>query len=196
MLGENNIQFIVPSGNFGNLTGGLFAREMGLPFQFFVAANNENDAAVRYMDTAQYTPNQTIPTLSNAMDVGNPSNFVRVLEIFDHDYEAVRDVMQAFKVSDIDTVQTMRSVRYDTGYLLDPHTAVGWHIAEQVDGDDVTQVLIATASPVKFAREIGEATGIAVDDSDEIAALQSRPQRKTAIPNDYSALTALLNGDS
>lgn len=198
VLGVDNIQFIVPSGNFGNLTGGLFAREMGLPFQFFVAANNENDAAVRYMDTAEYTPNITIPTLSNAMDVGNPSNFVRILEICGHDYEAVRDVLQAYKVSDMDTVTTMRAVRYDTGYLLDPHTAVGWHIAEKVASDDVTQVVIATAAPVKFAREIGDASGIAVDDTAEIEALQSRPQRKTIIPNSYDALTALLlanNGD-
>ena len=192
-LCRDDIQFIVPSGNFGNLTGGLFAREMGLPFNSFIAANNVNDAATRYIETARYEPNETIATLSNAMDVGKPSNFVRVLELFNHDYEAVRDVLQAYRVDDAETVATIQSVYAEHGYLLDPHTAVGWRVAEDYGDHDMTKVLIATASPAKFADELTREAGIEVDNSAEITALQRRQARKTAIPNDYNALVALLN---
>ena len=192
VLGRDDIQFIVPSGNFGNLTGGLFARAMGLPFNSFIAATNANDSAVRYIETAQYEPRTSIKTLSNAMDVGNPSNFVRVLELFQHDYEAVRDVMDAYKLDDEATVATMRAVQDLYSYLLDPHTAVGWAIAQEQSDPMMERVLIATAAPVKFANEIEQAAGITIDDSAEIAKLHTRPQRKTSIPNDYVALTKLL----
>lgn len=191
-LCRGDIQFIVPSGNFGNLTGGLFARAMGLPFDSFIAANNVNDAATRYIETARYEPHETIATLSNAMDVGKPSNFVRVLELFGHDYEAVRDVLQAYRVDDVQTVATIQSVFAEHGYLLDPHTAVGWRVATDYGDPDKTKVLIATASPAKFADELRREAGIEVDNSAEIAALQQRQPRKISIPNDYRALVDLL----
>ena len=151
-----------------------------------------NDSAVRYMETGQYEPNDTVPTLSNAMDVGKPSNFVRVLELFGHEYEDVRDVLSAYRLSDEETVATIQRVSKEHGYLLDPHTAVGWEIAERYGDPDKTRVLCATASPIKFAGEIGESAGIDVDNAAEIAKLQERPQHKTTIPNDYTALTQLL----
>ena len=198
VLGRDDIQFIIPSGNFGNLTGGLFARAMGLPFNSFVAATNANDAAVRYLESGFYQPRETIPTLANAMDVGDPSNFVRVLEYFGHDYEAFREVMQAYRVSEAQAVATIKAVQAQHGYLLDPHTAIGWAVGEagsgkwKVEGEKGTRVLVATAAAVKFAGEIAAASGIAVDDSAEIAKLQSHPQRKTTIANEYAALVDLL----
>ncbi len=187
-----DIEFVVPSGNFGNLTGGLFARAMGLPFHSFIAATNQNDAAVRYYQSGTYEPRQTVQTLSNAMDVGNPSNFVRVLELFAHDHEAFKRVLQAYKISDEETIATMKRV-YDThGYLLDPHTAVGWLTAERHANPNKETVIVATASPVKFAGEIKTTTGIEVDDSAAITALQARDKRKTALPNDYEAVKAIL----
>ncbi len=192
VLGHDDIQFIIPSGNFGNLTGGLFAREMGLPFNHFIAATNVNDAAVRYIETAQYAPRETTATLSNAMDVGNPSNFVRVLELFEHDYEAVRDVLQAARVDDATTIQTLCEVYENEKYLLDPHTAVGWRVAQDLGDSEMTRVLVATAAPVKFAGEIRDAAGIEVDNSAEIAALQKRSKRKLTIPNEYEALVQIL----
>jgi threonine synthase len=127
------------------------------------------------------------------MDVGKPSNFERVLELFDQEYEEVRDVVQAYRVDDEQTVATIQSVykRYD--YLLDPHTAVGWRVAAEHGDAALTKVLIATASPVKFAHELRTRAGIEVDDSAEIAALQRRPSRKITIPNTYQALSALLS---
>ncbi len=182
-LQRDDIEFVVPSGNFGNITAGLFAQAMGVPIKGFIAATNENDAAVRYMESAEYEPQPTIATLSNAMDVGNPSNFVRVLELFGHDYEEVRDKIQAYKVSDAETVETMKRVQQEHGYLLDPHTAIGWLVAERHSSGGA--VVVATASPIKFAEEIERASGIAVADEDAIAALQERSKRKTELPNDY-----------
>lgn len=195
-LCRDDIEFIVPSGNFGNITGGLFARAMGLPFESFIAATNKNDSAVRYIETAVYEPRETIVTLSNAMDVGKPSNFVRVLELFENEYESVRDAMQAYRVDDAQTVATMKDVYAKHGYLLDPHTAVGWHIAMEHGDPNKTTVVIATAAPSKFAREIKEKADIDVDNAAEIAKLRQRSKRKVSIPNDYAALTQLLLNQS
>ena len=200
VLQRDDIEFVVPSGNFGNLTAGLFAREMGLPFHTFVAATNANDAAVRYVETGQYEPRETVQTIANAMDVGNPSNFVRVLEIFEHDYEAFRDVMMAYRVSDEEAVATLKKVYEKYGYFLDPHTAIGWRVVEEGGKgkgergkeEKKTTVLVGTAAAVKFAGEIERAAGIEVEDSAEIAKLQSRTQRKVSIPNEYDALVELL----
>lgn len=191
-LGSANIEFVVPSGNFGNLTGGLFAREMGLPFTSFIAATNKNDAAVRYAQSGKYEPRTTIPTLSNAMDVGNPSNFVRILELFGHDHGRFNKLIQAFHVSDEITVATIKAVKANYGYLLEPHTAVGWHISEQHANPDMDTVIISTASPIKFAAEIEKATGIPVDNAEAIKALQTKPVRKTAVSNDYDAFKSIL----
>ncbi len=193
VLGRDDIQFIVPSGNFGNITGGLFAREMGLPFHSFIAATNANDSAVRYIETGQYAPSETIATLSNAMDVGNPSNFVRILELFEHEYEAVRDVLTAAQVDDAATVKTMCDVYRREKYLLDPHTAVGWRVAQELGDAEMARVLVSTAASVKFAEEIMQAAGIVVNNAAEIAALQQRPKRKLAIPNEYAALVTMLH---
>ena len=191
-LQREDIEFIVPSGNFGNLTGGLFAREMGMPFSSFIAATNSNDSAVRYMATGEYKPLPTIQTLSNAMDVGNPSNFVRILELFDHDYKQVCNILQAYQLSDEETISTIQRVWHEHGYLLDPHTAVGWLVAERYGDPEMKRVIVATAAPVKFAQEIEKTAGIAIDDSAEIARLRQLPQRKNSIPNDYTAFTELL----
>lgn len=191
-LGRDDIEFVVPSGNFGNLTGGLFARAMGLPFSQFIAACNRNDAAVRYATTGEYAPLPTVATLSNAMDVGNPSNFVRVLELFHHDWAAFRDVVQAYMISDEITVATIEAVWREHGYLLEPHTAVGWQVAAQHSGPNKQTVIISTASPLKFAAEIEAQTGIAVDNGAAIAALQRRPVRKWSVGGEYTAVKSFL----
>lgn len=193
-LCRDDLAFIVPSGNFGNLTGGLFAREMGVPLHHFIAANNVNDAATRYIETGHYAPRETVATLSNAMDVGAPSNFARVLALFDHEYEAVRDVVTAYRVDDATTVQTIQAVQAEHDVLLDPHTAVGWHVATKFVDPALTRVLVATASPVKFAHELRTRAGIEVDDLAEIARLRQRPARKVSLPNSYEALAELLLG--
>lgn len=191
---QDNLAFVVPSGNFGNLTAGLFARAMGLPFQRFVAATNANDTAVRYARTGRYEPHDTIPTLSNAMDVGNPSNFVRVLELFGHSHEQFGQTLRAHAATDAETVQTMQQVYDRFDYVLDPHTAVGWHVAatHPADLEGFDPILVATADPLKFAQEIEAASGIQLDNRAALAPLQHRAPRKTALPNEYEVLKAHL----
>ena len=194
---QDNLAFVVPSGNFGNLTGGLLARAMGLPFSHFVAATNANDTAVRYTQTGQYDPQPSIPTLSNAMDVGDPSNFVRILELFGHSHEQFSQVMRAGFATDEQTVQTIQQVYDRLGYVLDPHTAVGWHIAAQHTADlqeaGFDPILIATADPLKFAQEIAATSDIHLDNTAALAPLRHREKRKTSLPNDYEALKEAIS---
>lgn len=192
VLDRPDLEVVVPSGNFGNLTAGLFAQAMGVPLARFLAATNANDAAARYHASGQYQPQTTMPTLSTAMDVGNPSNFARVLELFGHEYARFRDVLGAYDVSDAETVTTIRRVYEEHGYLLCPHTAVGWAVAERHGTPGLHPLLVATAAPAKFARELFEATGIHVDNRAAIERLQSRPARKLTLPNDPSALAEVL----
>lgn len=191
-VGSNDLELIVPSGNFGNLTAGLFAREMGVPFASFIAAINENDAAARYYDSGKYEPNTTVQTLSNAMDVGNPSNFARLLELFGHQHERFRNNLTVHSINDKQTAETIQEVYHEHGYLLCPHSAVGWAVAAKHRTPALQPVIIATASPAKFAREIYNATGIEVDDKAELEGLQKRPKRKISIQNRWQDLEEIV----
>jgi threonine synthase len=187
---SENIEFTIPSGNFGNLTAALFAKSMGIPITKLHAATNQNDLVVKYYNTGDYTPQQTISTLSNAMDVGNPSNFARILQYFDHDHSNFAKVIDAHKVSDQETIDTILEVYQSHGYLLDPHTAVAWTIANRINTNN--NFIVSTASPIKFAQEIKNATGIDLDDSEQIAKLQSNDKRKKSLSNEYSAFKDFL----
>ena len=191
-LGRDDLEAVVPSGNFGNITAGLFAQAMGVPIKAFTAATNANTTVPRYLESGDYAPVATLPTLSTAMDISNPSNFTRVLELYGRDHADVAAHLRAFSISDEETIATTQRV-YDTyDYLLCPHTAVGWTVAERYGRPDCQQVLVATASPLKFAAEIEAATEIEVDNRAELEKLYQRPSRKTVIPNDWHALETLL----
>ncbi|MGB0387027.1 MAG: threonine synthase [Ardenticatenaceae bacterium] len=192
VLDRDDLEMIVPSGNFGNLTAGLFAKEMGIPLTHFVAATNSNDAATRYYQSGQYQAAATKETLSNAMDVGNPSNFARVLELFGHNHNRFRDGLRAYSVNDHQTIQTTQQVYNEHNYLLCPHTAVGWRVATEHSTPGKQPVVIATASPTKFANEIEAVTAIHIDNSTQIQQLQTRPKRKTSIKNEWPALQKIL----
>lgn len=192
VLGRQNLEVVVPSGNFGNLTAALFAREMGLPLPRLVAATNANDATVRYFHHGQYQPQPTVQTLSTAMDVGAPSNFDRVRELYGNSYQRVRQVLRGYAVTDEETVATIRRVYESYEYLLCPHSAVAWAVAERCMEEGTRPLVVATASPIKFAGEIQAATGIPVDDAAEIERLRGLPARKHTLVNDIGALEALL----
>jgi threonine synthase len=191
-LGRDDLEVIVPSGNFGNLTAGLFARSMGIPIRAFTAATNSNDVVPRYLEQAVYEPHATRATFSNAMDVGIPSNFARVLELYEHQHPDVVANLSAYAVSEAQTAATLKEVYEQYGYLLCPHTAIGWRVAEVHGRKDCEQVVVATASPLKFAAEIEERTGIYVDNRAELEKLHQRPIRKTVIPNEWAVLESLL----
>jgi len=189
--------FCVPSGNLGNLTAGLWARALGLRGARFIAATNVNDAFVQYLQGNAGLDAATSPaqrTLSNAMDVATPSNLLRIDDLFDHDLEAARRVVTAHRVDDAETLSTMGRVHQNHGYLLDPHTAVGWRAAElhleAHPEDDV--VVLATAHPAKFPQTVRRATGSDVPDPPALAALRDRPRRAEAMTVDASALASRL----
>ena len=144
--------FSVPSGNFGNLAAGVVAHRSGMPVKKFIAATNANDVVPRFFVSREYKPNPTVPTLSNAMDVGDPSNFVRLLELFDHDTGELKKRVDAISISDAATVETMREVHDSCGYILDPHGAVAYRALKKYldDHPEERGIFLETAHPVKF----------------------------------------------
>ncbi len=150
----------VPSGNFGNIAAGLLAMRSGLPVQHFIAACNINDVASHYLETGNFRSRKAIPTLSNAMDVGDPSNFIRVLELFGHDLAAIRNKLSSFTVSDPATSDTIRELFHDYNYLADPHGAVGFKaLQEYLFKTGQKGIFLETAHPVKFPDAVEKATG-------------------------------------
>ena len=140
----------VPSGNFGNITAGLFAQQMGLPIKRFIAANNSNDIFYQYLLTGEYHPRPSTPTIANAMDVGDPSNFSRILDLYKHSYAEIRRHISGFTYTDDEIAETLRETYARTGYLLDPHGACGYRAL--VEGLQPTEmgVFLETAHPAKF----------------------------------------------
>lgn len=145
--------FSVPSGNFGNLTAGMMAMRMGLPIQQFVASTNANDMVPIYLNGSDFQPRQSIETMSNAMDVGNPSNFVRLLSLFDEDRNKMQKIIRGYSFTDKETAETIRQIFSTHEYLLDPHGAVGYlglKKGMKEVGEDVVGVFLETAHPAKF----------------------------------------------
>ncbi len=151
--GNLPIVYSIPSGNLGNLTGGLIAKAMGAPIDRFVIGNNSNNPFVEYLESGEYIPRPSVPTLSNAMDIGRPNNFPRILKLYKNKFEDVQKVCWGASFSDADTERHMRRVHTETGYVMCPHTAVG-HMAMNAFAQDVdidfVQVTVATAHPAKF----------------------------------------------
>lgn len=146
----NDVVFCVPSGNFGNLTAGLIAARMGLPVKRFIAANNRNDVFLEYLQTGVYTPRASVQTLANAMDVGDPSNFARIMDLYGHSADAVRKDICGCRYTDEEIRRTIADVYRKHGYILDPHGACGYQgLADNIRPDE-TGVFLETAHPAKF----------------------------------------------
>ena len=151
---EREFVVSVPSGNFGNLTAGLFAKQMGLPIKHFIAANNRNDIFYNYLQTGEYNPRPSIATIANAMDVGNPSNFARVISLYNNDYDAICKDISGGTFDDRQIAEAVKRVYGETGYLLDPHGACGYLALEERLGEGETGVFLETAHPAKFKETI------------------------------------------
>lgn len=156
---DKELVIAVPSGNFGNLTAGLFAKRMGLPIHKFIAANNQNDIVYNYLKTGKYEPRDSIQTIANAMDVGDPSNFVRVLDLYKHNHAAIAADITGCRYSDNEIRQTMKRVYSECGYLLDPHGACGYQALEDHLGKNQTGIFLETAHPAKFTETVEEVVG-------------------------------------
>ncbi|MGD9931919.1 MAG: threonine synthase [Mangrovibacterium sp.] len=151
--------FSVPSGNFGNLTAGLFAKKMGLPVKRFIAANNENDIVYNYLQTGKYEPRASVATIANAMDVGDPSNFARILDLYDHSYERIKADIKGFRYSDDEIREVVKSVYQQVGYLTDPHGATGYKALTEDLQEGEIGVFLETAHPAKFTDTVEKIIG-------------------------------------
>jgi threonine synthase len=150
---NNNIVFSVPSGNFGNLTGGLIAYKLGLPVRKFIAAVNANNIFPQFLLNKKYESKPTIKTISNAMDVGNPSNFARLVSLFDNDHSEIEKLISSYSFSDEETKNSIREVYDKFNYIIDPHGAVGylgWKKFKENSKKNLTGIILETAHPAKF----------------------------------------------
>ena len=150
---KNNPPVIsVPSGNFGNICAGILAHVSGMPVKHFIAACNANDIVPTFMQTEKYQPKKAVATISNAMDVGNPSNFIRILEIFHHQFADLKNILSSCSITDDETRRTVKNIYQTQGYLLDPHGAVGYLALEQYLQNNPAEkgIILETAHPVKF----------------------------------------------
>lgn len=190
---EKKLAFSVPSGNFGNICAGMLAREMGLPIDHFIAANNANDTVTKYMKTEKYHAKPSIATISNAMDVGDPSNFVRILELFENRHSSIKNVLSAYSFSDDVTRKAIKDVYKETAYLMDPHGAVGYLGLQKfmVNNPGYYGAFLETAHPVKFLDTVEEAIGEKVDIPAAIKDLMDRKKKSLQI-SDYDDLKGFL----
>ena len=183
----------VPSGNFGNLASGILANISGLPVAKFIAACNANDVVPRFMQTADYQPQPSVATLSNAMDVGAPSNFVRILEIFDNKFVDLREKLEAVSVSDETTAATMLDVFSQCNYILDPHGAVGYRaLADHLERHPERHgIVLETAHPVKFD-SVSEIIGTQGTVPSSVDDLMKCEKQSIEIGNDYDIVRDIL----
>jgi threonine synthase len=188
------VLFATPSGNFGNLCAGLVAKRMGLPVAGYVAATNANDVVPEYLETGLFRPRPSVPTISNAMDVGNPSNFERIRWLYGRDRGAIRADVRGSSHGDDATRAAIRRVHDDTGVVLDPHTAVGWLglVEAMADAGDVTGIVLGTAHPAKFREEVEPVLGDEIALPSRLAACLERPDLSVRIAPDLAALRAML----
>lgn len=148
---EKELVFSVPSGNFGNICAGLMAQQLGLPVKQFIAATNVNDIVPKYLESGVYTPKPSKQTISNAMDVGDPSNFVRILEIFENDYSILKKHLSSFSFNDVETRKTIKQLKENSNYITDPHGAVGYlGLKKYLTKNNAQGIFLETAHPVKF----------------------------------------------
>ena len=179
----DNLVMCVPSGNFGNICAALFGHEMGLPVKRFIAANNANDIFFNYLQTGKYEPKPSKQTLANAMDVGDPSNFARIYDLYDKSHERITSLICGATYSDEQIRQTMKQCYEETGYILDPHGACGYQALEDGLKEGEVGVFCETAHPAKFKEKVDDILGIDVEIPDRLAAFmkgekQSVPMTK------------------
>ena len=184
----------VPSGNFGNICAGLLAHASGLPVQHFIAACNANDVVPSYLETGSYSPREAVTTISNAMDVGNPSNFSRIMEIFNQQFSSLKGLLNSYSVSDETTVETIRKVYNGHHYLLDPHGAVAYHSLEKYlqKYPERKGYILETAHPVKFYDVVEPLIDHKIHIPDLIVALMDKSMQRIRMDADYTKFKDFL----
>ncbi|RTQ47512.1 threonine synthase [Hymenobacter gummosus] len=195
--GRREVVFSVPSGNFGNLGAGLLAWKMGLPVRQFLAATNANDVVPAFLRSGVYQPRPSVATLSNAMDVGNPSNWARIADWFRDEPEVLSRLVTGYSFSDEQTRAAIRQAFEQYGYVLCPHTAIAWRAWQQwqqehPQADGVAGVFLATAHPCKFPEVFDSEVAARIEVPAQVRELAGRPRQATPLPVDFKALKAYL----
>lgn len=188
----NNIVVAVPSGNFGNITAGLIAKFMGLPVKRFIAANNRNDVVYNYLQTGVYTPKPSVATIANAMDVGDPSNFTRILDLYHNSWEAIKAEISGFTYTDEQIAQTLADVYRQRGYLLDPHGAVAYRSLQEGLQSGEVGVMLETAHPAKFKSVVDSIIGEDIDIPQRLAAFMENPKQSVRMPSAFGPFKQYL----
>ena len=190
-LGGNPV-CCVPSGNFGNICAALFGKRMGLPIKRFIAANNANSVFYEFLQTGEYRPRPSVQTIANAMDVGDPSNFARIWDLYGHDPEAIRADISGATYSDAQIAETIRDCFSRTGYLLDPHGACGYRALKEGLQPGEVGFFCETAHPAKFKDTVERIIGSQVAIPDRLAAFMQGEKQSVALPRDYAAFRQYL----
>lgn len=193
-LAGEEVSFIIPSGNFGNLTAGLLAKKMGLPITKLVAATNANNIVPSYLETGSYSPKPSVATISNAMDVGNPSNFSRMMDLYGSTWNHMKEDILGFSFSDEQTRAAMQEVYKKYNYVLDPHGAVGYLAfkAYQENQPNAKGIILETAHPAKFLKEVNETLSIDTVVPERLAVLENKTKVATTMDVNFEQFKAYL----
>jgi threonine synthase len=193
-LEKENPVICVPSGNFGNICAGILAHFRGLPAEHFIAACNENDVVPQYIRTQKLEAKETVATLSNAMDVGNPSNFIRILELFNYEFKQLRNKISGYSIDDKKTLETIKKVYEKDHYLLEPHSAVAYTAMEQYLSKNPGKkgFILGTAHPVKFPDAVEKATHTSIDFPESLESLMKKEKKSVEIQPDFAELKRFL----
>ena len=188
----DNVVVCVPSGNFGNITSALFGAEMGLPVKRFIAANNANDIFYKYLQTGKYEPKPSVQTVANAMDVGDPSNFARIIALYNNDYDKIKSVISGAAYSDEEIKQTLASCYKENGYLLDPHGACGYRALKEGLRAGETGVFCETAHPAKFKSTVEAVIGREIPVPERLAAFMKGTKQSVSMSKDFASFKGYL----
>jgi threonine synthase len=189
---SERIVICVPSGNFGNLTAGLFAARMGLPVSRFIAANNRNDIFYQYLQTGIYAPRPSVATIANAMDVGDPSNFARIVDLYGGSHDAISACIGGATYTDEQIADTLRCVWQHCHYLLDPHGACGFRALAEGLKEGEVGIFLETAHPAKFKETVEGILSAPVAIPPALQAFMRGTKQRTPLPRDFAAFKAYL----
>ncbi|HQS04036.1 MAG: threonine synthase [Sphingobacteriales bacterium 17-39-43] len=197
-MGYKEVVFSVPSGNFGNIGAGLLAWKMGLPVKQFLAATNSNDTVPEFLQTGVYKAKPSVQTWSNAMDVGDPSNWVRIMDMFGGDRDLLKKVITAYSYSDGETLEAIKQVHAENGYIMCPHTAIAWLALKgwmtEHPSDDVAGVFLSTAHPCKFPDIFPAEIAAEIDIPVQVKELEGKERISSSLGNDFEGFKAFLLG--
>lgn len=188
----DNVVCCVPSGNFGNICSALFGKRLGLPIKRFIAANNANSVFYEFLQTGEYNPRPSIQTIANAMDVGDPSNFARIWDLYGHNAEAIRKDISGATYSDAQIAETIKDCYKRTGYLLDPHGACGYRALKESLKPGEVGFFCETAHPAKFKDTVGRIIEKPVSIPERLAAFMKGTKQSVELPKDFQPFKEYL----